>query len=303
MKTKLEMMVTYLAGRKGEAAESIRRELEDPTSEASRCLAALQSRSRSAFSVEPAATPVPMPSPSIRNRPTAREMAGKRLPSLLLGASSAALVVIAVGMAWRAQDDRLRHLEATLARREAAWGDRFDLFEAALTRCEALSKRQVASSNGPNLQEPKPPIQTDSPTSLALARIEARLGELGQRLGEGQSRQDQDDQQLAQLRRDLDRLRQEVESAVRTSKQENQGLSITVREILELLRRLMLHSRMTEPMQVPMPIPGLPQGHEPGLGQRPGMILGPGQVPGQVPGQAQMPDQVHSNAAPSRGRR
>ena len=49
MKTKLEMMVAYLAGRKGEAAESIRRELEDPTSEASRCLEAVRSRSRGVF--------------------------------------------------------------------------------------------------------------------------------------------------------------------------------------------------------------------------------------------------------------
>ena len=49
MKTKLEMMVAYLAGRQGEAAESIRRELEDPTSEASRWLEAVRSRSRGIF--------------------------------------------------------------------------------------------------------------------------------------------------------------------------------------------------------------------------------------------------------------
>ena len=52
MKTKLEMMVAYLAGRKGEAAESIRRELEDPTSEASRCLEAVRSRSRGIFGAD-----------------------------------------------------------------------------------------------------------------------------------------------------------------------------------------------------------------------------------------------------------
>ncbi len=120
------------------------------------------------------------------------------------------------------------------------------------------------------LQELKPPIPVDSPTSLALARIEARLGELGQRLGEGQPRQDQDDPQLAQLRRDLDRLRQEVESAVRASKQESQELSVAVREILELLRRLAMRSRAMEPMQVPVPIPVPPQGHEPGTWPRPG---------------------------------
>ena len=42
MTTKLEMMVGYLAGRQGKAAESIRRELDDPTSEASRWLDAMQ---------------------------------------------------------------------------------------------------------------------------------------------------------------------------------------------------------------------------------------------------------------------
>ena len=300
MKTKLEMMVAYLAGRKGEAAESIRRELEDPTSEASRCLEALRSRSRLAFGAAMPETPGPIPSRSIRNRSTARGTPWKRRASLLFGASSALVVVfIAVGAAWRAQDDRLRHLEATVARREARWGDRFNRLEAALTRREAPSQRQPASSNGPNLQEPKAPTPADAPTSLALARIEARLGELGQRLGEGQPRQDQDDQQLAQLRQDLDRLRQEAASSVRASKQESQGLSVAVGEILELLRRLTMNSRATEPMQVPVPIPVPPQGHEPGRGQWPGMIPGPGQVPGQ----AQLPDQAHSNRLPGRGRR
>ena len=42
MKTKLEIMVGYLAGRQGEDVESIRRELEDPSSEASRWLEAVR---------------------------------------------------------------------------------------------------------------------------------------------------------------------------------------------------------------------------------------------------------------------
>ena len=46
MKTKLEMMVGYLAGRQGESAESIRRKLRDPAGEASRWLEEVQSRSR-----------------------------------------------------------------------------------------------------------------------------------------------------------------------------------------------------------------------------------------------------------------
>ena len=62
----------------------------------------------------------------------------------------------------------------------------------------------------------------------------ARARELGQQLGDGLPKQDQDAPQVAQLRQDLDRLRQEVELAVRASKQESQETSVAVREILEL---------------------------------------------------------------------
>ena len=300
MKTKLEMMVAYLAGRQGETAELIRRELEDPTSEASRWLEAVRSRSRGVFSTDGLETQDLIPPPSIRNRATAPGVARRRLAPLLIGASSAALVFLAVSAAWRAQDDRLRHLEAIQAqRREARWGDRFNRLEAALLRWEAPPQRQTPGSKGPNTPELKPPTPTDRPTSLALARIEARLGELGQRLGEGQPRQDPDDPRVAQLGRDLDRLRQEMEIAGRASKQESQELSVAVREILHLLRHLAMHSRAPEPMPVPVPIPVPPQGHEPGMGQGPGMIPGPGPVPGP----AQMPGQGHSHLAPGRGNR
>jgi len=295
MKTKLDIMVAYLAGRKGDAAESIRRELGDPTSEASRCLEAIRSRSRGVFGPDLPAMSDPIRSRPIRFRATARGMPGLRLPSLLVGAATAALVFIVVGSAWWAQDDRLRHLEATLARREDRWGDRFNRLEAALARREAPTQRQPASSNGPNLPELKPPAPADRPTSLALARIEARLGELEQQLGAGQPRQDQDEQQVAQLRQDLDRLRQEVEIAGRASKQDSQKLSVAVREILELLRRLTMNSRATEPMQVPVPVPVPPQGHEPGVGQGPGMMSGPGQ--------AQMRGQDLPYRTPGRGKR
>jgi hypothetical protein len=299
MKTKLEMMVAYLAGRKGDPAESIRRELEDPTSEASRCLAALRSRSRGFFGADLPEMSDPIPSRSNRNRTTMRGMSGWRLPLPLVGASFAALVFIAVGISWRAQDNRLRHIEATLARREDRWGDRFNRLESALTRREAPSQKQPARSNGPILPELKPPASADSPTSLALARIEARLGEFEQQLGKRQPRQDQDDQQVAQFQQDLDRLRQEVETAVRASRQESQKQSIAVREILELLRRLTMQSQPTQPMLVPGQIPVPPQGHEPGVGQVPGMMPGPGQVPGQ----SQMSGQDLPFRAPGRGKR
>jgi hypothetical protein len=299
MKTKLEMMVAYMGGRKGDGAELIRRELADPTSDASLCLEAVRSRSRGIFGADLPAMPGPIPSRSIRKGATERAMAGRRLPTLLVCASSAALVFIAVGMAWRAQEDRLRHLEATLGRRDTRWGDRFDRLEAVLARRELPSQAQPVRSNRPDPQELKPTTPADGPTTLALARIEARLGELGQRLGEGQARLDQDDQQVAQLRRDLNALKQEMNIAVQANKQGSQELSAAVREILQLLRHLTLQSRAMQPMQVPVPIPFQPHGHEPGVGQGTGMISGPSQVPGQ----SQMPGKDQSYRAPGRGKR
>jgi hypothetical protein len=286
MKTKLEMMVAYLAGRQGAPAGSIRRELGDPTSEASRWLEALRSRSGGMLGAGPREMSGPRPAPAgpIRDWTTASGMAGRRLPARLLGAPAAVLVFLAVAAAWRTQDGRLRRLEATLARREAGWADRFARLEAALARREAPPHGEPPGAKAAPSREHPPPTLADRPTHLALARIEARLGELGQRLEDGQARRDQDDPRVAQIRRDLDRLRQEVELAGRASRQEGQALGAAVREILQLLRRLASQLGPMEMMPVPVPIPVSPSGREPGVGQVPGMIPVPG--PDQVPGMA-----------------
>ena len=104
---------------------------------------------------------------------------------------------------------------------------------------------------------------------------------------------------VAELGRDLDRLRQEVELAARASQQESQGLGVAVREILSLLRRLAMQSRAAESMQVPVPFPVPSQGREPGAGQGPSLLPGPGQMPGP----AQMPGRNRSPMAPGRSNR
>jgi hypothetical protein len=301
MKTKLEMMVAYLAGRQGEAAGSIRRELADPTSEASRWLEELRSRSAGILGADAPERPAPIPARPNRNRTTAPATAGRRLPALLLGASAAALVFLAVAASWRSQDGRLRKLEAAMARREARWGDRFDRLEAALARREAPPRGEPAGSKAANPRELKPSTVEDRPTRLALARIEARLGELGQRLEEAQAGRAQDDQRVAQVRRDLDQLRQEVETAVRASRQEGQELGAAIREILQLLRRLASKSGPmgAMPVPVPVPVPVSPPGHGPGAGQGQGMILGPGAMPGA----AQVPGAAYPQRAPGRSNR
>jgi hypothetical protein len=296
MNSKLEMMVRYLAGRQGEAAELIRRELADPRSEASRWLQAVRSRSRGLFGPALLEPWDPVAPPSIRDQATPSGVARSRRLPLLFGASAAALVLLAVGVAWRAQDDRLRHLEAILARREARWGDRFNRLEATLARREAPPQRPAPASTGPNSHEVQPPTLADEPTRLALARLEARLDQLGQRLGE-EPRPDRGDPQLTQLRSDLDRLKQEVESASRAGKQERQELSLAVREILHLLRRLAMRSRVPEPLPFPMPIPAPPQGRSPGAEPGPGLIPGPVQGPHQGPIQGQ----DHAHPDPNRG--
>ena len=292
MKTKLEIMVEYLAGRQGEDVESIRREFGDPSSESSRWLEAVRARSQGIFRpgspegldivpARPGRWPeeprLIAPRPSC-DRPTAPapRVSGRRPSRILWGASAAALVLLAVGAAWRAQDDRLRRLETILDRRETRWGDRFQHLEAALTKHEAPPQKPAPSPKVPSPREVKPPTLLDGPMRLALNRIERKLGELEQRLGEGRTRQDLADQRVAELRRDLDQLKQEIQTS-----------SQAVREVLLLVRRLATRTQGQQPMQVPVP----PQGTDTGFGRGPGLLFGPGLIPNQ----GQMPRLEHND--------
>ena len=311
MKTKMEMMVGYLAGRQDETAGSIRRELEDPSSEASRWLEAVRARSREIFgpgspegldsvATRPGRLPeeprliAPRP---IRNRPTApAPRVPERRPSRTLwGASAAALMLLAAGAAWRAQDDRLRRLETILVRREARWGDRLKHLEETLTKREAPPQKQAPSPKAPSSGDVRPSTPLDRPTRLALNRIEGKLGELERRLGESRTSEDLADQRVAQLRRDLDQLKQEVQTSSRAGRQEMQDLSRAVGELLLLVRRLATHPQGQEPMQIPVP----PQGQDMGFGRGPAIRLGPGQIPNQ----GQMPGQEHDHIDPGWGNR
>jgi hypothetical protein len=257
MKTKMEMMVAYLAGRRDETAGSIRRELEDPASDASRWLEAVRARSREIFGpgspegLDSVATcPGRLPEvpslialPPIRNRPTAPapRVPGRRPSRTLWGASAAALVLLAAGVAWRAQDDRLRRLETILVRREAGWEHRVTHLEETLTKRQAPPQEQAPSPKAPSSGDVRPSTPLDRPTRLALNRIEAKLGELEQRLGESRTSEDLADQRVGQLRRDLDQLKQEVQTSSRAGRQEMKDLSRAVRELLLLVRRLATH--------------------------------------------------------------
>ena len=233
----------------------------------------------------------------MRNGMTTCGPARKRLLPFLSGVSVASLVLIAMGVAWRAQDDRLLRLETMLTEREARWGSRFDHHDAALTRRAVVPQGNTPGSKESVSPQAKPPATVDGPTVLALARIEARLGEVGERLRETQSSQNQSDPMIDELRRDVERLRKEVETRAQSSKQESHDLSLVVQEVLQLLRRLAMRPWGPAPMQVPVPEPL--QEHQRRGGQGPGLIPGAEQVPGQD----QMPDQDHSRMDPGQGNR
>jgi hypothetical protein len=193
-------------------------------------------------------------------------------------------VLLAAGAAWLAQVDRLRRLETILVRRESRWEARLTHLEETLTKRQAPPQKQASSPKVPSSGEVKPSTPLDRPTRLALNRIEVKLVELEQRLGESRTSEDVADQRVAQLRRDLDQLKQEVQTSSRAGRQEMQDLSRAVRELLLLVRWLATHPQGQEPMQTPVP----PQGQDMGFGRGPPIRLGPGQIPnqGQMPGQA-----------------
>ena len=283
MKTKLEMMVGYLAGRQGESAESIRRELRDPAGEASRWLEEVQSRSRDILDGGLLKSRGLDLHPYLRKGIVVQRPRRRRWLTVLLGASAVTLAFVGLAATWRVQGERLLRLEAMLRRREAQWGDRFNHLDAILARRLKEVPGMPTASKEPTTREAIPSAPPEKPPDLALARIEARLAELGRRLEEAAPRQPQGDPRIDQLRRDVEQLGQQAEVRARLSRQEFQSLSMVLQEVLQALTRLALTSRGSEPMQVPVPVPVFPQGHTPGLGQGPGMLPGPGQ--GQTPGQ------------------
>jgi hypothetical protein len=240
MNTKLEMMAGYLAGRRDESADLIRQELGDPASEAGRFLEAMREKSRGALGVDPPGRPDPGPAP---RGPIAWALPGPaRLPVTGL-ALVVSPVLIAVGVAWWAQDQRLRGIGASLSRGDERWEDRVRRLEMAVAR-------------GGNA------------TESALARLEAALGKLERRLGEDHaSRLDPDDPTVARLRRDLDGLRQDLGARERSDRQDLQELRSAIEEALRSLRRLEARPPARPSVRVPVPvlIPMPAQGHGPGL--------------------------------------
>jgi hypothetical protein len=271
-------MVGYLAGRQGRGAESIRRELEDPTSEASRWLLALQRKSQAVSKIAfPKVQAVASPA-AMRNGMITRQSGKKSSLAFLSGFSVATLAFVALSLAWRVQENRLLRLESMLKEREAWWTSRMAQLNEALTPRKEIPRAETQKTKQSGVPQAKPPAAVDGQAVLALARIEARLTEVGDRLSEAQSGQNQSDPMIAELRRDIDQLRKEIETTAQTNRQENQELRMVVQEVLQLLRRLSIGPWGPGPMQVPFP--EQLQEHQRRGGQRQGVLPGGELLPG-----------------------
>jgi hypothetical protein len=192
MKTKLEMMAGYLAGRRDESTERIRQELSDPASEASCFLEAMRAKSREALPENPPKQPL---------RPW--------LPFTVLAMVIAPLL-IAAGVASWAHDRRLRRIEASRPREDEQWEDRIRRLETAIARDgnTAGSARARLESALDKLERrlgeiPASRLDSDDPT---VARLRRDLDGVRQDLG-ARERAD---------RHDLQELRSAVEEALRS---------------------------------------------------------------------------------------
>jgi hypothetical protein len=244
MKTKLEMMADYLAGRRDASAELIRQELGDPSSEACGFLEALQDKSRGALAVIPSTAPNRRPG-ARGGGPIARALAGEARIRLAVLALVVTALLIAVAAAWWTQTLRLRSIEASLVRGTDSWRERLGRLETAVDR--------GAQAN-----------------ESALARLEVALGKLERRLGQPRAaRLDPDDATVSRLRRDLDDLRQDLVARTRADRQELEDVRSIIDEALRSLRRLEARppaqppARVPVPVLIPMPAPGQAPALEP----------------------------------------
>jgi hypothetical protein len=244
MKTKLEMMADYLAGRRDASAELIRQELGDPNSEARGFLEALQEKSRGSLAVIPAPRPDRRPARR-EDGPIARALAGKARIRLAVLALVVTALLAAVAAAWWTQTLRLRAIEASLARSNASWRERLGRLETAVDRGARANES-------------------------ALARLEAALDKLERRLGEAiATRVDPDDAIVSRLRRDLDDLRQDLVARTLADRQELEDLRSIIDQAVRSLRRLEARppaqppARVPVPVLIPMPAPGQAPALEP----------------------------------------
>jgi hypothetical protein len=249
MRNRLEAMVHYLAGREGEAAPALRRELDDPASEFSRFLEATRQRSRALMEPRP-----PLEAPAragvLPGSAPIRPALGR---VVTVGALAASILLAGVG-ALGLGEARLRRLEGTLARREADSRADARRLEVALARALA-SPARVAAAPVPSIPRPDPAVAS------ALARVETGLGQLERRI-EGLDRPAPTpappppgdppptvgaDPAIVEIRRDLTALRRELVASDQAGARQVMEIRMALQEVGNLLRLSLNRPTMAVP--------------------------------------------------------
>ncbi|WP_435007797.1 hypothetical protein P12x_005062 [Tundrisphaera lichenicola] len=228
---RLESMVEYLSGREGEAAPAIRAAMADPSSEASRFLEEVRSRSR-------ALVPTQTSEPQLPARPVARSARPWRLAA---NSALAASILLASGSALWFGQARLDRLESALERREAEARAEARRLETALA---LVVKEPTKVAAAPTPSNPRP-----HPIEQALARVEVGLDRLDRRI-EGLDRPAPEvapvvppeappaetDPAIAEIRRDVAGLRRELVASDKAGARQVAEIRMALQEVGSLLR-------------------------------------------------------------------
>ncbi len=277
MRTKLEILVSYLAGRGVPSDGPIRGELGDPSSEAGLFLEELRERSRGMLDAGLPEVPDLWTTPLGRAEPGHPGRSRRLLPALV-ACGLAATLLVALGLGWRAQEERVRRLEDALARRDAQWKERVGHLELALAARDHLPPVKPPPAATPTT----PPIAPDprgQASVLMLARLEDGLAKLDRRLKESEGPRIEpvtptpaDDQ----MRQDIEGLKQDFGARERALRDDLGELRSTLQGVIQVIRQLsaqtMMGGSMPIPYQVPFPAAG--------------GVLDPGRNAATMPGQA-----------------
>jgi len=253
MKTDLETMIGYLAGRAGGDAARLRAEFGDPSSEASRFLEAARRRTRALVDDRPAEEPRPAPAPR-------RARAWRISPA----AAAAALVLVSALVPLGVGEVRERRLRAALDRAEAD-----SRAQAGRLRAALLARPTPTRPDPPASSKPR-----DEPITLALNRVEEGLGKLERRL-DGFSRPAPGpptaievpppigpDPSLGEIRAEIVAIRRETASSEQATARQLQEMRTVLQELNQIVRRAVSRPQ-GGPQQVPMPM--MMPGNEPNL--------------------------------------
>jgi hypothetical protein len=219
MRTKLEAVVGYLAGR--DADPSLLDELTNPSSEASRFLEATRTRSRALLEEPSPEQPV---APALV-QPKSRQWR-ERLGWATVG-------VLALGAAIGLGEIRFRRVEAAMERASIDARSRSEQVEAALARLADLNS-SAGASVGTN--------------QVALGRLESSLGQLDGKVQALVNRPSADPT-LVEIRDQLTAIARELAASGKSNARQTEDLKSLIHENARLIKILINRSQPLAPVE------------------------------------------------------